>query len=66
MSLKRPSEIIAEHPEIRKVWNASTIGYLLTFGLVRGKKEHRGCRVDEKDVLNIFRYRDRIAIDPRP
>lgn len=61
--LKRPSEIIADHPEIKKVWNASVIGYLHTFGLVRGKKIHRGCLVDAKDVINIFRYRDRIAID---
>lgn len=65
MSLKRPSEIIAEHPEIKKVWTPNVIGYLFTFGLVRGKKEHRGCRVDEKDVLKIFRLRESIAIDSR-
>jgi len=66
MALKRPSEIISENSEIKKIWSAAVIGYLHTFGLVRGKKIHRGCLVDEKDVLNIFRYRERIAIDHRP
>lgn len=63
MNLKRPTDIISDHPEIKKVWTPNVIGYLLTFGLIRGKKQHRGCVVDEKDVLKIFRYRSQIAID---
>lgn len=62
-SLKRPTDVLSDHPEIKKVWTANVLGYLRTFGLVRGKRQHRGCLVDEKDVVNIFRYRERIAID---
>lgn len=64
--LKRPTDVLSEHPEIKKVWGPAILGYLHAFGLIRGKKVHRGCLVDEKDVINIFRYRDRIAIDRLP
>lgn len=57
MILLRPSEIISRNPGIKKYWTAAVIGYLHTFGLVRGKKIHRGCLVDEGDVLKIFRLR---------
>jgi len=62
MKLKRPCEIIAEYPGIKKYWTANVLGYLLTFGLVRGKKLRRGCLVDEKDVLRIFKMRESINI----
>ena len=57
MTLLRPSEIVDRNPGIKKHWNASIIGYLHSFGLVRGKKIHRGCLVNESDVLKVFRLR---------
>ena len=56
MTLKRPIEIIEGNPGMKKHgWNYATIGHLLNFKLVRGKKLIRGCVVNESDVLKIFR-----------
>ena len=42
MTLLRPSEILANNPDIKKCWIPAVIGYLFSFGLIRGKKVHRG------------------------
>jgi len=57
--LKRPSEIIAENPGIKKYWMPNDIGYLLRMRLVRGQKLNGGrggCLVEQNDVMKLFRF----------
>jgi len=52
--LKTPTQILDDHPGLKKIWNTSDVGYLLRLKLVRGKKFHRGCMVEERDILKVF------------
>jgi len=53
-SLKFPSEILEEHPQIKKVWSARYLGYLFMLELVDGKKTRRSCKLNVDDVLRQF------------
>ena len=56
MMLLTPTEILSKYPGIKKVWQPADLGYLLRLGLVRGKKLHRGCKIEEKDVQKVFTF----------
>lgn len=49
--LLTPSEVKARNP--RLAWTAQQIGWLYALGLVRGQRIHRGCLVDEDQVLQL-------------
>lgn len=53
--LKHPQEILQSNPDIKKIWNANDIGYLLRLRLVEGKKLIRSCLIEEKDVQKLFK-----------
>ena len=55
--LLKPKEVLDKNPGLKKVWNSNDLGYLLRLGLVRGEKLIRGCIIDEKDVLRLYRLR---------
>lgn len=52
--MQTPGDVLRFHPEIAGRWNASDIGYLLRLGLIRGKKQWRGCLVYSEDVIKLF------------
>lgn len=50
--------ILEDNPGLKKFWLSNDIGYLFRMKLVRGTKpykNHKGCMVEEKDVLKLFR-----------
>lgn len=51
---KTPSDILADNPKMRKVWDARKIGYLFYLQIVDGRKLPRGCMVSERQVLEVF------------
>ncbi len=55
--LLTPSEIIEKHPEVKKFWNKQQIGWLLSLGLVSGKKLSRGSIIEDQDVLNVLDFK---------
>ena len=52
-----PGMILRRHPEISRHWTAADIGYLLRLGLVDGRKQLRGCLVDEQQVVELHKKR---------
>ena len=58
MTLKTPTEILEDYPQLKTCWDFRDLGYLLRLRLVQGRKTRRSCLLDEHDVLFIFeRYR---------
>lgn len=51
-----PTQLLMNHPEIARIWDAPKIGYLLMLNLVKGKKLRRGCLVCESDLLRLYRF----------
>lgn len=56
MSLKTPTEILEDNPEIRNFWTINDLGYFHSKGLLSGYKTRRGCQIEEVDVINLYEY----------
>jgi len=52
-----PSQILANHPKIKKIYTPQLLGYLLMCKVVDGKKLKRGCLISESDLLKFLDYR---------
>lgn len=52
-----PSQILENHPKIRKIYSAQRLGYLLMCQVVDGKKLNRGCLISESDLLKFLNWR---------
>lgn len=53
--MKTPTEVLNENPAI--LWTPQQIGWLLTLGLVRGRKMQGGCLVEAGDVVRLWNER---------
>lgn len=61
MTLLRPTEVLEQHPEVKKHFNEKQIGYLFWLNIVRGKKLRRTCEVAVEDVLKVVALKESIA-----
>ena len=51
-----PTQLLARHPYMAKLWDAPKLGYLLMLKLVSGRKLRRGCLICESEVLRLYRF----------
>lgn len=52
-----PTQILTNHPKIKRLYTPQQLGYLLMCKAVDGKKLRRGCVISESDLLNFLKWR---------
>lgn len=50
-----PEAFFVKHPGIKKVWTARHLGYLLTLGIVRGRKLSVSCLMSESEIMAVYK-----------
>lgn len=52
-----PTQLLTNHPKVKRFYTPQQLGYLLMCKAVDGKKLKRGCVISESDLLKFLEWR---------
>lgn len=56
-----PTQLLTNHPKIKRFYTPQQLGYLLMCKAVDGKKLKRGCVISESDLLKFLEWRFNVS-----